>query len=131
MPTSMPNISFEFGQAGERDKRLYRSNPSLIADDLDDWLREIGVLVRKPIGNIRFRRESDGRVWQEVGRLTFHIHTELIEVHPHRGITEAEMAALRGAGAYARLTEPTYLNGWAFARRKGEVVWESMLYLAN
>ncbi|MFE5290312.1 hypothetical protein ACFRAQ_35630 [Nocardia sp. NPDC056611] len=131
MPTSMPNVRFEFGQTGIRDTRLYRSNPSLITADLDGWLRDFGVITRKPVGNIWFRRESDGRVWQEVGRLTFHIHTELVEVHPHRGITEAEMAALRGAGACARLTEPTYLNGWAFARRKGEVVWESMLYLAN
>ncbi|MGX1809757.1 hypothetical protein ACWIGI_28890 [Nocardia sp. NPDC055321] len=132
MLNSMPSNILVCGQTGEPERSwLYRHEPTYVSADLDGFLAGLGVRIRKPIGHIHFRRDPDGRIWHEVGRLTIHPHTKAVEVYPRRSLTETEMAVLCGAGANAVLTDPTYLNGWAMVARRREVVWESRVYLSN
>lgn len=81
-------------------------------------LDALGVTIKPAVGRISYWIDHDWTWWKEVGHIVIPAPGR-IELWPHPGISDDELAALRGAGAEAFLAPPSE-NCWV--RRNGG--WE-------
>jgi hypothetical protein len=109
----------------------HRFKGELVGPDLEPFLKTLGIVIRKPRGHTKFRRDQDGMVWHEIGRIRIHpLTNNRIEVCPREGLTSYEMGAMRGA-AFEAFTTETITWGFRTFGKQHIPVYESSIYLPN